>query len=108
MLGPSSPPAPSSPPVTSGDGLQPGGGVQEQVEVRTEPVDGVATPAQLLRAGRLWLVRSARPLPGPGGRWGVLAAPGMGVRAVTLELTDHGGRWSLVAAVGDAAGTGTR
>ena len=61
------------------------GAAREAVEVRTEPVDGVPTPVQLLRDGRLWLVRSAELLAGPGPRWRVAAAPGPGVPPVPCE-----------------------
>ena len=67
----------------------------EPVHVRTEPVDGVPTPAQLLRADRLWLVRSALRLAGPGERWRVEAATAPGVAPVALELGLRDGQWSL-------------
>ena len=73
-----------------------GRSVREPVEVRTELVDGVATPAQLLRGSRLWVVRWAEPLAGPAPSWRVAAAPGPGVVPALLELTVQDGRWSLV------------
>ncbi|SDS08060.1 hypothetical protein SAMN04488543_1030 [Friedmanniella luteola] len=78
---------------------------REPVEVRTEAVDGVVTPTQLLRDGRLWVVRAAAALPGPLVRWRVDATPGPGVPAVPLELSDQHGRWTLVEV--SAAGTGS-
>ena len=80
------------------------GAAREAVEVRTEPVDGVETPVQLLRGGRLWLVRSAEPLPGTGRRWRVAVASGPGVPPEPGELALSEGRWSLLALTG--AGTG--
>lgn len=67
----------------------------ETVHVRTETVDGVETPAQLLRGDRLWLVRAAELLAGPGRRWRVEAAPGPGAAPVPLELAVADGRWTL-------------
>ena len=83
-LGPSSAHPPERPVV----GVEP-------VHVRTETVDGVETPAQLLRGDRLWLVRAAELLAGPGRRWRVAAAPGPGVAPVPLELALADGRWTL-------------
>lgn len=73
-----------------------GSPVREPVEVRSELVDGVPTPAQLLRDNRLWLVKWAEPLAGPSTGWRVGAAPGPGVPPALLELTVRDGRWSLV------------
>lgn len=84
MLDPSAVPSPAR----SGAGT-------ELVDVRTEPVDGVATPTQLLRGGRLWVVRRAERLPGPGERWRVGATPAPGVAPVALELVLRDGQWSL-------------
>jgi hypothetical protein len=68
----------------------------ELVEVRTEPVDGVETPTQLLRQGRLWLVRSAERRLAAGQGWRVHAGPGAEAAAAVLDLQPGAnGRWSL-------------
>lgn len=81
-------PAPSSPPSA--------GAPTERVEVRTEPVDGVETPSQLLRQGRLWLVRSAERAPGTAPLWRVEAGAGPTAAPTVLDLRqDVDGQWSL-------------
>ncbi len=91
---------PSRPAPGAGDGprcARPATGpsrVREPVEVRTETDDGVTTPAQLLRGGRLWVVRAAELV--ARGRWQVAAAPGPGVLPVLLDLEHRDGSWSLV------------
>ncbi|GAA1437592.1 hypothetical protein GCM10009616_39650 [Microlunatus lacustris] len=76
----------------------------EPVHVRTEPVDGVSTPTQLLRGGRLWVVRSAERLAGPGKHWRVGVTPAPGVAPVALELGLRDGQWFLA----ELAGTRVR
>ena len=76
--------------------LLPGRPVREPVEVRTELVDGVPAPAQLLRGGRLWVVRRAEPLDGPAAGWRVAAAPGPGVPLALLELTEQKDIWEAI------------
>ena len=76
----------------------------EVVEVRTEPVNGVETPTQLLRKGRLWVVRSAARSIGARHRWRVQAGPGAAAPPVLLDLwQDPDGRWSLTERSGAAA-----
>jgi hypothetical protein len=88
--------------------LRSGGSVREPVEVRSELVDGVPTPTQLLRGNRLWVVRWAEPLAGPSAGWRVAAAPGPGVPLALLELTVGDGRWSLVELPGPSGEPGWR
>ena len=76
----------------------------EQIEVRTEPVDGVETPTQLLWEGRLWLVRSAVRQPGAPELWRVLAGSGPAAAPLVLSLRQHPeGRWSVSGRVVAAA-----
>jgi hypothetical protein len=99
VLDPStSAPHPSAPAPTAA------AGAAEPVDVRTEPVNGVDTPTQLVRDGRLWVVRAAERLPGPGQRWRVTAAAGSSGPRVPLVLEGRDGRWSLLEV--PAAGSG--
>ena len=95
-VGPRPRSAPTPPPTA--------GSPPEVVEVRTEPVDGVETPTQLLRAGRLWLVRSATRQPGADRLWRVQAGSGPTTAALVLHLQQSpDGRWSASERAGAAS-----
>ena len=96
VLGPPANPSTGGPVPLRPVPLRSDGSVREPVEVRTEPVDGVPTPTQLLRGSRLWVVRWAEPLAGPAAGWRAVTALGPGAPPALLELTVHDGRWSLV------------
>nr|WP_294690946.1 hypothetical protein [uncultured Friedmanniella sp.] len=93
----STPPASVDPnPRPTGRQPSPAEATAEVVEVRTEPVNGVETPTQLLRKGRLWLVRSAARSIGARHLWRVQAGPGATAPPVVLDLWQGpDGRWSL-------------
>lgn len=90
------PPAVRSGPCAASAVAPTAGSSPEPVEVRTEPVDGVETPTQLLRHGRLWLVRSAQRAPGAAEHWRVEAASGPATTPAVLDLRQApSGHWSL-------------
>ena len=91
-----SPPPPPAPAAAPPDGARQ---VTESVEVRTEGKDGLEVPAQLLRRGRLWVVRGAHLLQAGTGQqecWRVEAADGPCGRAAELDLVrSPTGEWRL-------------